>query len=322
MTLTVARRRRHRRRGLSAARARLRRRLGASSSGRRCLEGGRQAGGLPGRQLRPARDHRPCRASARSARRRSTCGRNPEIDGSRDPERPRRSAGHRDLQPLHAPRLPGALDVEAAARFICPCHGGVYGFTRRGPAGRRCARSITSTRGCDDGQVEVGPRYSVNSEFERFPSYRDPAQPLDGIGQYLYPGRFSTPKQPMMPSSLQALLRAPAEPPPSRRGREDQAARPGQGGRDPAPPTGSTSARRCPAACAGCCSARCRRGRTGSTRSARRRCSRSSRRRSPACSWRCTTRRRRPRPTSRRATSPTTSSSASSCAACTSGARR
>jgi menaquinol-cytochrome c reductase iron-sulfur subunit len=34
----------------------------------------------------------------------------------------------------------------------------------------------------------------VNSEFKRFPSYRDPAQPLDGIGQYLYPGRFSTPK--------------------------------------------------------------------------------------------------------------------------------
>jgi menaquinol-cytochrome c reductase iron-sulfur subunit len=42
--------------------------------------------------------------------------------------------------------------------------------------------------------VEVGPRYSVNSEFTRFPSYRDPAQPLDGIGQYVYPGRFSTPK--------------------------------------------------------------------------------------------------------------------------------
>ena len=33
-------------------------------------------------------------------------------------------------------------------------------------------------------------------EFKRFPSYRDPGQPLDGIGQYLYPGRFSTPKNP------------------------------------------------------------------------------------------------------------------------------
>ena len=39
-------------------------------------------------------------------------------------------------------------------------------------------------------------QFSVNSEFTRFPSYRDPAQPLDGIGQYLYPGRFSTPKNP------------------------------------------------------------------------------------------------------------------------------
>jgi menaquinol-cytochrome c reductase iron-sulfur subunit len=46
----------------------------------------------------------------------------------------------------------------------------------------------------NNGQVEVGPRYSVNSEFTRFPSYRDPGQDLDGIGQYLYPGRFSTPK--------------------------------------------------------------------------------------------------------------------------------
>ena len=31
---------------------------------------------------------------------------------------------------------------------------------------------------------------------KRFPSFRDPGQPLDGIGQYLYPGRFSTPKNP------------------------------------------------------------------------------------------------------------------------------
>ena len=46
-----------------------------------------------------------------------------------------------------------------------------------------------------NGLVEVGPRYSVNSELKRFPDYRDPAQPLDGIGQYLYPPRFSTPLQ-------------------------------------------------------------------------------------------------------------------------------
>jgi Rieske Fe-S protein len=62
--------------------------------------------------------------------------------------------------------------VEAAGRFICPCHGGVYGFT-----------------GKVDGGPPVRPlRYSVNEELQRF-SPRDPAEPLDGIGQYLYPSR-------------------------------------------------------------------------------------------------------------------------------------
>jgi len=85
--------------------------------------------------------------------------------------------------------------VDAAQRFICPCHGGVYdfrGFVDGGPPVRPLDRFYTRVRA---GQVEIGPRYSVNSEFRRFPSYRDPAQDLDGIGQYIYPGRFSTPKQ-------------------------------------------------------------------------------------------------------------------------------
>ena len=84
--------------------------------------------------------------------------------------------------------------VEASSRFICLCHGGVYDFrgsVSGGPPVRPLDRFYTRVEG---GQVEVGPRYSVNSEFTRFPSYRDPAQPLDGIGQYLYPGRFSTPR--------------------------------------------------------------------------------------------------------------------------------
>jgi menaquinol-cytochrome c reductase iron-sulfur subunit len=84
--------------------------------------------------------------------------------------------------------------VAASERFICPCHGGVYDFKGEvsgGPPVRPLDRFYTRLEG---GQVEIGPRYSVNSEFQRFPSYRDPAQPLDGIGQYLYPGRFSTPK--------------------------------------------------------------------------------------------------------------------------------
>jgi menaquinol-cytochrome c reductase iron-sulfur subunit len=85
--------------------------------------------------------------------------------------------------------------VQASQRFICPCHGGVYDFRGSvvgGPPVRPLDRFYTRVR---NGNVEVGPRYSVNSEFRRFPSYRDPAQDLDGIGQYLYPGRFSTPKQ-------------------------------------------------------------------------------------------------------------------------------
>ena len=84
--------------------------------------------------------------------------------------------------------------VEASQRFICPCHGGVYDFTGKvsgGPPVRPLDHFYTRVV---NGQVQVGPRYSVNSQFERFPHYRDPGEPLDGIGQYLYPGRFSTPK--------------------------------------------------------------------------------------------------------------------------------
>jgi quinol---cytochrome c reductase iron-sulfur subunit, bacillus type len=79
----------------------------------------------------------------------------------------------------------------AAGRFICPCHGGVYdfrGIRTGGPPVRPLDRFYTRLR---DGVVELGPRYSVNSELHRF-SPRDPGEPLDGIGQYLYPKRFST----------------------------------------------------------------------------------------------------------------------------------
>jgi len=85
--------------------------------------------------------------------------------------------------------------VQAAERFICPCHGGVYdsqGKVVGGPPVRPLDRFYTRVR---NGAVEIGPRFSVNSEFKRFPSYRDPGEDLDGIGQYIYPGRFSTPKQ-------------------------------------------------------------------------------------------------------------------------------
>ncbi|HYM46635.1 MAG TPA: Rieske (2Fe-2S) protein [Solirubrobacteraceae bacterium] len=78
--------------------------------------------------------------------------------------------------------------VDAAERFICPCHGGVYDLLGRrvgGPPVRPLDRFYTRVA---NGQVELGPRFSVNSELRRF-SPRDPGEPLDGIGQYAYPSR-------------------------------------------------------------------------------------------------------------------------------------
>jgi menaquinol-cytochrome c reductase iron-sulfur subunit len=83
--------------------------------------------------------------------------------------------------------------VDAAERFICPCHGGVYDLLGRrvgGPPVRPLDRFYTRVEG---EQVQVGPRYSVNSELDRF-SPRDPGEPIDGIGQYLYPSRPSARK--------------------------------------------------------------------------------------------------------------------------------
>jgi hypothetical protein len=85
--------------------------------------------------------------------------------------------------------------VAASSRFICPCHGGVYDFQGKvagGPPVRPLDRFYTRVR---NGLVEVGPRFSLNSELQRF-SPRDPGQPLDGIGQYVYPARPSARKLP------------------------------------------------------------------------------------------------------------------------------
>jgi quinol---cytochrome c reductase iron-sulfur subunit, bacillus type len=85
--------------------------------------------------------------------------------------------------------------VAAAASFVCPCHGGVYDFRGirvGGPPPRPLDRFYTLVQ---DGNVLIGPRYSVNNELRRF-SPRDPGEPLDGIGQFLYPARFSTPPAP------------------------------------------------------------------------------------------------------------------------------
>jgi menaquinol-cytochrome c reductase iron-sulfur subunit len=85
--------------------------------------------------------------------------------------------------------------VGAAQRFICPCHGGVYdfrGMVAGGPPVRPLDRFYTRVT---NGLVEIGPRYSVNSELRRF-SPRFPGEPLDGVGQYLYPARFTSPARP------------------------------------------------------------------------------------------------------------------------------
>jgi Rieske Fe-S protein len=85
--------------------------------------------------------------------------------------------------------------VAASERFICPCHGGVYdklGKVDGGPPVRPLDRFYTRVR---NGQVEVGPRFSVNSELERF-SPRYPGEDLDGVGEYLYPSRPSQRKLP------------------------------------------------------------------------------------------------------------------------------
>ena len=85
--------------------------------------------------------------------------------------------------------------VQAAQRFICPCHGGVYDFVGKvqgGPPVRPLDRFYTYE---EAGTVYIGPRFSVNSELDRF-SPRDPGEPLDGVGQYLYPSRPTMRKLP------------------------------------------------------------------------------------------------------------------------------
>jgi Rieske Fe-S protein len=81
---------------------------------------------------------------------------------------------------------------QASEKFICPCHGGVYGkdgSVDGGPPVRPLDRFYTKV---EKGRVLVGKRFSLNSKLERF-SPRDPSNHLDGLWQYLYPSRPSTP---------------------------------------------------------------------------------------------------------------------------------
>jgi menaquinol-cytochrome c reductase iron-sulfur subunit len=84
--------------------------------------------------------------------------------------------------------------IPAAERFVCPCHGGVYDLLGRrvsGPPVRPLDRFPTRVRG-NLVQMFTG-RFSLNSRLRRF-SPRDPGEPLDGVGQYLYPSRPSSRK--------------------------------------------------------------------------------------------------------------------------------
>jgi quinol---cytochrome c reductase iron-sulfur subunit, bacillus type len=81
--------------------------------------------------------------------------------------------------------------IQASQKFVCPCHGGVYGFQGQvegGPPVRPLDRFYTRTRA---GRVFVGDRFSLNSELERF-APRDPSNHLDGLWQYIYPSRPTT----------------------------------------------------------------------------------------------------------------------------------
>ena len=85
--------------------------------------------------------------------------------------------------------------VQAGGNFICPCHGGVYGFLGErigGPPVRPLDRFQTRVV---NGQVQVGPRYSVTNHFDPVRA-RDPGEFTGGIWNYIYPPRPSVPPPP------------------------------------------------------------------------------------------------------------------------------
>ena len=85
--------------------------------------------------------------------------------------------------------------VRAAGNFICPCHGGVYGFRGEvigGPPVRPLDRFQTRVV---DGNVEIGPRYSVTSQLDPVRA-RDPGEFTGGVWNVLYPPRPSVPPPP------------------------------------------------------------------------------------------------------------------------------
>ena len=81
--------------------------------------------------------------------------------------------------------------VQAAGNFICPCHGGVYDFQGKRIGGPPVRPLDQFQVRVGDGQVELGPRFSVTSQLEPVRA-RDPGEFTGGIWEYLYPPRPST----------------------------------------------------------------------------------------------------------------------------------
>jgi menaquinol-cytochrome c reductase iron-sulfur subunit len=112
---------------------------------------------------------------------------NTQIDGKKNSDLPYVAISNRCMH-LGCP----VRYVQAAQRFICPCHGGVYGPLGQvtgGPPVRPLDRFYTKV---EKGRVLIGPRFSLDSHFKRFPHPRDPSNHLDGLWQYLYPARPTT----------------------------------------------------------------------------------------------------------------------------------
>ena len=112
---------------------------------------------------------------------------NARIDGSKGSDQPYVAVSNRCTHvgcPVHY--------AQAAQRFLCPCHGGVYGVRGEvtgGPPVRPLDRFYTRVV---EGRVQVGARFSLDSHFNRFPHPRDPSEHLDGVWKYLYPARPTT----------------------------------------------------------------------------------------------------------------------------------
>ena len=303
MTLHRPRRGRDCRGGVRAARARLRRRLGPLRPPAGDVVAGRPARGLLAR-TRTSRASSPPQHGIGQVGKTTAYVRKLNAGDRRraEPARDRRSdfvaISTRCMHlgcPSATSRPPSASSARATAASTTSA-----ARSSGGPPVRPLDRFYTRVR---NGQVEIGPRFSVNGEFRRFPSYRDPGQDLDGIGQYLYPA--ASPRReglaaheapaPAVPTALQPKPKRPGEG--ERVKPLDQVKEAGIATVDWVDERTSLSGaarwvmfRKVP------------RAPTGSTRWARRRCSPSSPRPSPASSWRCTTTRRSPTRTSRRAT--------------------